>query len=149
MDTPGSTPPQQRAPLAACRIAGPGPGRYRCSDAGTGPGGRRAGPRAGGRGRPGVPRGRPYYYDEGYYRPVVVEYDRWRRPVYYRYGPPPRPVVVYRPAPHYHPPVPRYRVSYDPRHDRWDRDDRRHYRKHDTHGHRGHRGHRDRDDWDD
>ena len=71
--------------------------------------------------------GRPYYYDEGYYRPVVV----------------------YRPAPHYHPPVPRYRVSYDPRHDRWDRDDRRHYRKHDTHGHRGHRGHRDRDDWDD
>ena len=93
--------------------------------------------------------GRPYYYDEGYYRPVVVEYDRWRRPVYYRYGPPPRPVVVYRPAPHYHPPVPRYRVSYDPRHDRWDRDDRRHYRKHDTHGHRGHRGHRDRDDWDD
>ena len=96
-----------------------------------------------------VRRGRPYYYDEGYYRPVVVEYDRWRRPVYYRYGPPPRPVVVYRPAPHYHPPVPRYRVSYDPRHDRWDRDDRRHYRKHDTHGHRGHRGHRDRDDWDD
>ena len=42
--------------------------------------------------------GRPYYYDRGYYQPVVVEYDRWHRPVYYRYGPPPRPVA--RALPH-------------------------------------------------
>lgn len=78
--------------------------------------------------------GRPYYYDRGYYQPVVVEYDRWRRPVYYRYGPPPRPVVVYRPAPRYHyaPPPPHYRVSYD---------DRRHYdRDRHHHGHHGHHG---------
>ena len=91
--------------------------------------------------------GRPYYYDRGYYQPVVVEYDRWRRPVYYRYGPPPRPVVVYRPAPRYHyaPPPPHYRVSYD---------DRRHYdRDRHHHGHhgkkgRGHDRHRGRG-WDD
>lgn len=101
--------------------------------------------------------GRPYYHDNGYYQPVVVEYDRWRRPVYYRYGPPPRPVVVYQPAPRYYHPVPRYhapprhyaqphyRVSYDDRrHDR----DRRDYR-HDKRGHgRGHDKHRGRG-WDD
>ncbi|WP_372016306.1 hypothetical protein [Pseudoxanthomonas sp. 10H] len=82
--------------------------------------------------------GRPYYYDDGYYQPVVVEYDRWRRPVYYRYEP--RPVVVYRPAPryyapprHYHPaPRPHYRVSYDDRYDRYDR--------HDGHRHHGKKG---------
>ena len=33
--------------------------------------------------------GRPYYHDRGYYHPVVVEYDRWHRPVYYRYEPRP------------------------------------------------------------
>lgn len=84
--------------------------------------------------------GRPYYYDRGYYQPVVVEYDHWRRPVYYRYAP--RPVVVYRPAPppryyapprHYH--APQYRVGYnDYRHDR----DR--HGRHDHHGKKG-RGH--------
>ena len=74
--------------------------------------------------------GRPYYYDRGYYQPVVVEYDRWHRPVYYRYGPPP---------------PPHYRVSYD---------DRRHYdRDRHHHGHhgkkgRGHDRHRGRG-WDD
>lgn len=98
--------------------------------------------------------GRPYYYDEGYYQPVVVEYDRWRRPVYYRYGPPPRPVVVYRPAPpryyapprhHHHAPPPQYRVSYDDRrgYDRRDYD-RRHYDNRGKgkkgHGHDKHRG---------
>lgn len=93
--------------------------------------------------------GRPYYYDEGYYQPVVVEYDRWRRPVYYRYGPPPR--VVYRPAPryyapppprHYYAPAPHYRASY--RYDdgrRYDRDDRHHHHgKKKGHGHDKHRG---------
>jgi len=94
--------------------------------------------------------GRPYYYDEGYYQPVVVEYDRWRRPVYYRYGPPPRPVVVYRPAPppRYYAPPPHYRVSYDDRYRYYDRDDR--HDRHDHHGKkgRGHDKHRGRG-WDD
>lgn len=97
--------------------------------------------------------GRPYYYDQGYYQPVVVEYDRWRRPVYYRYGPPPRPVVVYRQAPpryyapprHYHAPPPHYRVSYDDRrgYDRrdYDRDRHDHHGKGKKgHGHDKHRG---------
>lgn len=84
--------------------------------------------------------GRPYYHDRGYYQPVVVEYDRWHRPVYYRYAP--RPVVVYQAPPryyapprHYHAPPPRhYRVGYDDR--RYDRD------RHDHHGRKGHgRGH--------
>lgn len=95
--------------------------------------------------------GRPYYYDRGHYQPVVVEYDRYRRPVYYRYGPPP--VVVYQPAgyyvpahrhappPRYYAPPPRYRVS---DYDDDDHDDRDH---HDRGRHRGrgygHGKHRD------
>jgi hypothetical protein len=98
--------------------------------------------------------GRPYYYDRGYYQPVVVEYDHWRRPVYYRYAP--RPVVVHRlppryyapPARHYYTPprhyhAPHYRVSYnDYRHDR---------DRHDHHGRkgRGHDTHHGRGGWDD
>ena len=31
--------------------------------------------------------GRPCYHDHGHYYPVVVEYDHWHRPVYYRYAP--------------------------------------------------------------
>jgi len=46
--------------------------------------------------------GRPYYYERGHYHPVVVEYDHWHRPVYYRYVP--RPVVVHH---HHHAPPPR------------------------------------------
>lgn len=91
--------------------------------------------------------GRPYYYDEGYYQPVVVEYDRWRRPVYYRYAPPPRPVVVYRPAPPRYYAPPHYRVSYGDRY--YDRD-RHHHDRHDHRGKKG-RGHDKRRgrDWDD
>ncbi|KAF1694596.1 hypothetical protein [Pseudoxanthomonas koreensis] len=86
--------------------------------------------------------GRPYYYESGYYRPVVVEYDHWHRPVYYRYAP--RPVVVYhRPAPprHYH--APKYRVSYND----YRYDDRKHHDHHGKKG-RGHDKHRGRG-WDD
>lgn len=87
--------------------------------------------------------GQPYYYDRGYYQPVAVEYDAWRRPVYYRYAP--QPVVIYRPAPRHYGPPPRYappprhhryalspvyRVGYGSRHD----DGRRHDRGH-GHGH--------------
>jgi len=86
--------------------------------------------------------GRPYYHDRGYYQPVVVEYDRWHRPVYYRYAP--RPVVVYRPAPppryyyapprHYRAPAPYHRASYA-------YDDRRHeHDRHDRHDHDGKKG---------
>ena len=85
--------------------------------------------------------GRPYYYDEGYYQPVVVEYDRWHRPVYYRHAP--RPVVVYRPPPcyyapprHYYAPAPHYRASYS--YDDHDRHD--HHGKKKGHGHDKHRG---------
>ena len=89
--------------------------------------------------------GHPYYYEQGHYQPVVVEYDRWRRPVYYRYGPPPRPVVVYRPVPphHYHA-APHYRVSYDDHH-------HGHGYGHDHHhGGKGHGHGRQRGrDWDD
>ncbi len=93
--------------------------------------------------------GRPYYHDRGYYHPVVVEYDRWHRPVYYRYEP--RPVVVYRPAPppryyapprHHAPPPGHYRVGYydDRRHDR----DRHHGKgKGRGHGHDRRRGYYD------
>ncbi|AKC88346.1 hypothetical protein WQ53_10605 [Pseudoxanthomonas suwonensis] len=86
--------------------------------------------------------GRPYYYDHGHYHPVVVEYDRWHRPVYYRYAPPPPPVVIYRsaPPPRYYapPPPPHYRVSYryDDRH-RHGHNKHRGYDKHRGHG-RGH-----------
>ena len=110
--------------------------------------------------------GRPYYYDRGYghYQPVVVEYDRWRRPHYYRYAP--RPVVVHAPPPRYYAPPrhyapsPYYRAGYAYRdrddrrrwddrrggHGRWDRDDGH---RHDNRGRgRGHdhgrgRGHDD------
>ena len=91
--------------------------------------------------------GRPYYYDDGYYRPVVVEYDHWHRPVYYRYAP--RPVVVYRPPPrHYHAP-PHYRVSYRD-YDRYDgRYDDHHHGHGKKKGHDKHHGkHRGRG-WDD
>ena len=93
--------------------------------------------------------GRPYYHDRGYYHPVVVEYDRWHRPVYYRYEP--RPVVVYRLAPppryyapprHHAPPPGHYRVGYydDRRHDR----DRHHGKgKGKAHGHDRRRGYYD------
>lgn len=78
--------------------------------------------------------GRPYYYGDGYYHPVVVEYDHWHRPVYYRYAP--RPVVVYRPPPRYYAPhhhhAPQYRVSYD------DRYDGRYYERGHGKGHGGH-----------
>lgn len=93
--------------------------------------------------------GRPYYYDDGYYQPVVVEYDAWRRPVYYRYAP--RPVVMYPPAPHRHAPPPRhyppphYRVGYGDHRDDWHGHDRGHDRDH-GHGH-GHGKPRGR--WDD
>ncbi len=91
--------------------------------------------------------GRPYYHERGYYQPVVVEYDRWRRPVYYRYAP--RPVVVYQAPPryyapprHYHAPPPRhYRVGYDDH--RYDRDRHDHGKKGKGHGHDKHRGHYD------
>ena len=94
--------------------------------------------------------GRPYYYDRGYYQPVVIEYDRWHRPVYYRYEP--RPVVVYRHAPppryyapprhHHHAPPPKhYRVGYSDRYDRYDRHDRGHPGKGKGRGHDKHRGH--------
>ncbi len=102
--------------------------------------------------------GNPYYYDRGHYHPVVVEYDQWRRPVYYRYAPrpvvvhvapPPRVHVVRPPRPyytapprHHHRPAPHYRVGYQYGHDR-----RGHHRsghgRHDSgrgHGH-GHRRH--------
>lgn len=101
--------------------------------------------------------GRPYYYDQGYYQPVVMEYDPWRRPVYYRYGP--RPVVVYRPPPryyapprHYAPPprqysAPYYRAGYgDYRRDDRRRDDRG---NHDRDPRRGHGHGRYRDRWSD
>ncbi|KAF1687377.1 hypothetical protein B1992_05240 [Pseudoxanthomonas broegbernensis] len=78
--------------------------------------------------------GHPYYYERGYYQPVVIEYDPWRRPVYYRYvarpvvvhvPPPPRYHVVHPPRPyytapprHYTPAPPHYRTGYgyDDRH---------------------------------
>jgi len=66
--------------------------------------------------------GRPYYYERGHYHPVVVEYDPWRRPVYYRYAPRP-PVVVYKPRPvvvHHHAP-PHYRAGWRDRDRDWDR----------------------------
>ena len=75
--------------------------------------------------------GNPYYYEHGHYHPVVVEYDRWQRPVYYRHVS--RPVVVHAPpryhvvappprayygAPprHHHKPAPHHRASYNYRH---------------------------------
>ena len=85
--------------------------------------------------------GRPYYYDEGYYRPVYVEYDHYHRPHYYRYAP--RPVVVYRPAPpprHYYAPAPHYRVSYDDRYRDYDRHGRHDHHGKKGHGHDKHRG---------
>ncbi|MCR6686614.1 hypothetical protein [Pseudoxanthomonas sp.] len=92
--------------------------------------------------------GRPYYYDRGYYQPVVIEYDRWHRPVYYRYAP--RPVVVHAPPPRYYaPPPPRhyappphYRAGYRYSDRRDWRDDRgRNDWRHDRgRGHDDHRG---------
>ena len=92
--------------------------------------------------------GQPYYYDDGYYQPVVVEYDAWRRPVYYRHAPRP---VVYRPARYYYAPPPRhyspphYRVSHGDHRDDWRRYDRGH-----GHGKNGkNKGKKHRDHWDD
>ena len=91
--------------------------------------------------------GRPYYYDQGYYQPVVIEYDRWHRPVYYRYSP--RPVVVHAPPRYYAPPPPRhyappphYRAGYRYSDRRDWRDDRgRNDWRHDRgRGHDDHRG---------
>lgn len=88
--------------------------------------------------------GLPYYYERGYYYPVMVEYDHLHRPVYYRYVT--RPVVVpvtppgYYAPPRYYPPVPvtpRYRVGYDRRGHGWGGKGHRGH-----HGHRGHSGHR-------